>query len=81
MEFVSQLDEVEEGDLLVTNGLDGIYPKGLPIGPVRRVGRGQGIMRTITVTPRVKFNRLEEVLVLLVSEIYLPDMPSGKGEQ
>ena len=76
MEFVFQLDEVDEGDLLVTNGLDGIYPKGLPIGPVRNIGKGQGIMRTITVTPRVKFNRLEEVLVLLTSEIDLPEMPA-----
>jgi len=77
MEFVSQIDEVQEGDLLVTNGLDGIYPKGLPVGPVVKLGRGQGVLRTITVDPRVKFNRLEEVLVLLTSRIDLPGVADG----
>lgn len=75
MEYVSRLDDVQKGDLIVTNGLDGIYPKGLPIGPVYRIAQGQGILRRITVEPRVKFNRLEEVLVLLSSEISLPETP------
>ena len=69
MEYVSQHDDVQVGDLIVTNGLDGIYPKGLPVGPVERVAPGQGEMRIIAVTPRAKFNRLEEVLILMSSEI------------
>ncbi|MFQ5700675.1 MAG: rod shape-determining protein MreC [Acidobacteriota bacterium] len=73
MEYVSRLDDVQEGDLIVTNGLDGIYPKGLPIGPVRRVGEGPGVLWTIMVKPRVKFNRLEEVLILLTNAIELPE--------
>lgn len=69
MEYVSRHDDVVEGDLIVTNGLDGIYPKGLPVGPVERVVSGQGEMLVIAVTPRVKFNRLEEVLILMASAI------------
>lgn len=69
MEYVSLHDDVQEGDLIVTNGLDGIYPKGLPVGPVARIAPGPGEMRVIAVTPRVKFNRLEEVLILMSSEI------------
>jgi len=68
MEYVSIHDDVVEGDLIVTNGLDGIYPRGLPIGPVEQVGEGQGTLRLIAVRPRVRFNRLEEVLILLVEE-------------
>lgn len=79
MEYVSRLDDVREGDLIVTNGLDGIYPKGLPVGPVRRVGQGKGDLRTITVLPRVKFNRLEEVLILLSNEIEVPETAPAKA--
>lgn len=79
MEYVSQHDDVQEGDLIVTNGLDGIYPKGLPVGPVERIAPGPGEMRIIAVTPRVKFNRLEEVLILLSSEIGTGATPGPEG--
>ena len=64
LEYVSMLDDVEEGDLLVTSGLDGIYPKGLPVGIVQDVKPGPAGLRLIGVEPRVRFNRLEEVLIL-----------------
>jgi len=75
LEYVSMHDEVAKGDLLVTSGLDGIYPRGLPVGRVETVEPGRGILRSITVEPRVQFNRLEEVLVLLRSDIPLPEVP------
>jgi rod shape-determining protein MreC len=68
LEYVSTLDDVKDKDLLVTSGLDGIYPKGLPVGRVGELGPRAGLLQTITVVPRVEFNRLEEVLVLLQAE-------------
>lgn len=65
LEYVSTLDDVKDKDLLVTSGLDGIYPKGLPVGRVAELGPRAGLLQTISVVPRVEFNRLEEVLVLL----------------
>jgi rod shape-determining protein MreC len=68
LEYVSTLDDVKDKDLLVTSGLDGIYPKGLPVGRVGELGPRAGLLQAITVVPRVEFNRLEEVLVLLQAE-------------
>lgn len=64
LRYVSTLDDVQPSDLLLTSGLDGIYPAGLPVGVVAEVGEGAEMLRSISVVPRVEFNRLEEVLVL-----------------
>ncbi len=65
MEYVSNLDDVEVGDTVVTSGSDGIYPKGFVIGDVALVQRGPGLYRTIHVRPRIRFGDLDEVLVVL----------------
>ncbi|MFP4030152.1 MAG: rod shape-determining protein MreC [Desulfococcaceae bacterium] len=55
-----------ESQVLITSGLDGIYPKGLRIGRVQTVNpRGTGIFQEIQVLPFVDFDTLEEVLVIL----------------
>ena len=64
MEFVGDLAEVEVGDVVVTSGLDEIYPKGTMIGVVSAVGGTKGLTRYVQVRPEVDFQRLEEVLVL-----------------
>ena len=58
--------EVATGDLVVTSGLDRIYPRGISVG--RIVGRpeGQGLQRRFEVRPTVDLMRLSEVLVLKV---------------
>jgi rod shape-determining protein MreC len=66
MELVSNLQDVKPGDLVVTSGVDGIYPKGYAIGWVEAAERGRGLYLTISVRPAVDFNSLEEVLVVLV---------------
>ncbi|HKY31267.1 MAG TPA: rod shape-determining protein MreC [Candidatus Polarisedimenticolia bacterium] len=76
LQYVSTLEEIAEGDLLVTSGQDGIYPKGLPVGVVSRLGQGRGILRSIAVTPRADFRKLEEVLVMLRGDIPLPEAPA-----
>jgi rod shape-determining protein MreC len=72
LEYVSNLADVEPGDLVVTAGTDGIYPKGFPIGLVETVERGAGLHKKITVRPVVDFSNVEEVLVLLS-----PPAPEG----
>lgn len=65
MEFVPGTADVKPGDLVVTSGIDRIYPKGFVIGTVERVERGPGTYHEITVRPAVDFSRLEDVLVVL----------------
>jgi rod shape-determining protein MreC len=65
MDFVSNLADVKPGDVVVTSGADGIYPRGFRIGSVEHSERGEGLSLTITVRPSVDFRALDEVLVVL----------------
>ncbi len=65
-EYVLRKDDVRVGDIVVSSGLDGVYPKGLRIGRVSRViKRNSGIFQAVEVEPYVNFNKLEEVLVVV----------------
>lgn len=65
MDLVSNLADVQPGDLVVTSGADGIYPRGFNIGRVESSERGSQLYRQITVRPLADFRALEEVLVVL----------------
>jgi rod shape-determining protein MreC len=65
LDYVAETDDVAEGDVLLSSGLDGIYPKGFVIGRVQAVSRANGRFRQILVEPAVNFGSLEEVLVVL----------------
>lgn len=54
-----------EKDTIVTSGLGGIYPKGLPIGTIEKVEPNQyGLASVADVIPAADFGRLEYLLVL-----------------
>jgi len=65
LEYVSEVSDVVVGDLGVTSGIDGIYPKGFTIGYVESVEKNGPAYRRITVKPAVNFSSLETVLVVL----------------
>jgi rod shape-determining protein MreC len=65
LEYVSEVADVAADDIVVTSGIDGIYPKGFIIGKVEAVERSGGAYRRITIRPAVDFSSLEEVLVVL----------------
>jgi rod shape-determining protein MreC len=65
LKYVSERADVAEGDVVVTSGFDRIYPKGLVVGRVSYVGEGSGLLKEIRVEPSARFDRLEEVLVVL----------------
>jgi len=65
LEFVLRKEDVQVGDVVVTSGLDHVFPKGLRIGAIKEVaGETNEMFYTITVTPFVDFEKLEELLVL-----------------
>jgi rod shape-determining protein MreC len=64
LEYVAETADVVVGDVVVTSGIDGIYPKGLTVGRVESVDKN-GAYRQISVRPAVDFSSLEEVLVVL----------------
>ncbi|MGH7681832.1 MAG: rod shape-determining protein MreC, partial [Candidatus Eiseniibacteriota bacterium] len=68
--YVSSQEDVKVGDLIVTSGLGGIFPGGIRIGTVSKVGlEDNGLMKEISVKPAVNFRTLEEILVYLPSSL------------
>jgi rod shape-determining protein MreC len=66
MDF-KQEDEVLAGDLVMTSGLGGVFPKGIIIGTVSNVIMNpSGLMKAAQVTPAVRFDTLEEVYVMVL---------------
>ena len=66
MDYVSEVADVMVGDLVVTSGIDGIYPKGYRHrARSNRWRRAAGLTRGLAVKPAVDFTSLEEVLVVL----------------
>jgi rod shape-determining protein MreC len=65
MEYVSEVADIVTGDVVVTSGIDGIFPKGFVIGRIEAVEKSGGAYKKITVRPAVDFSSLEEVLVVL----------------
>jgi rod shape-determining protein MreC len=64
LNYVSNLEDVVEGDVIVTSGMDGIYPKGIAIGRVASVRNGPRLFKLVTVEPAANLERLEEVFIL-----------------
>jgi len=66
LRYVRLESDIRRGDEVVTSGLDGIFPRGLPIGRIASVSKGeQGLFLEARVTPAVNFSEIEEVLVVL----------------
>lgn len=69
--YVSAREDVKKGDWVMTSGLGGIFPEGVRVGTVARVGIAEsGLTKEISVKPAVDFRSLEEVMVY---------MPEGSG--
>jgi rod shape-determining protein MreC len=76
MKYVPSLGDVVVGDVVVTSGLDRLYPSGLVVGRVRSATRGTGLFKEILVTPSAQFNTVEEVMIVRTP---LPDDTMTQG--
>ena len=80
MQYVQQNQDVKEGDDIVTSGIAGIFPKGLPIGKVVAVKNNRArLFQEIYIKPYANYSKLEEVLVVLEERPIVSDgRTSGK---
>jgi rod shape-determining protein MreC len=76
LEYVSETSDVATGDVVVTSGIDGIYPKGFVIGTVDAVEKNGPSYRSISIRPAVNFSSLEDVLVVTSAVSSAP--PTGR---
>ncbi|MFQ5525292.1 MAG: rod shape-determining protein MreC [Thermoanaerobaculia bacterium] len=64
MEFVPLQEEVMVGDRVLTAGIDGVYPRGIPVGTVVSVAAGSELFHQITLVPEVDLGHLDQVFLL-----------------
>lgn len=66
LKYVARAEDVQGGDVVVTSGLGGIFPRGLVVGTVVSVDKKEfGVLQDVQVAPAADFQRLpEEVLVV-----------------
>ncbi|HEY6369373.1 MAG TPA: rod shape-determining protein MreC [Candidatus Sulfotelmatobacter sp.] len=65
LERVMSDEQVPVGETVLTSGGDQIFPKGLPVGTVTKVGKGKDLFLNIKIKPAANLSKLEEVLVLV----------------
>jgi rod shape-determining protein MreC len=76
--------DIKEGDLVITSGKDGVYPKGLRLGVVFAVYKDPvDLFQKIEVKPLVRLSALEEVLIIKRGGAALDDeaAPQPSAEQ
>ncbi|RAL23502.1 rod shape-determining protein MreC [Lujinxingia litoralis] len=67
--YLSEGDELQTGDVMVTSGMGGIFPRELIVGTISEVSESRrGLFQEVIVTPAVDFSRLEEVFVITGAE-------------
>ena len=70
LKYVKRSEDIQEGDRLITSGIDGVFPKGMMVGTVIKVSKQHiGLFQSIEVLPAVQSARLEEVLVVAVARV------------
>jgi rod shape-determining protein MreC len=80
LRYVERNEDVQVGDQVVSSGMGGVFPKGILLGRVQEVVRGNsGLFQTVEVEPAVDFSRLEEVLVVMQRPPEGPEEPGAKG--
>lgn len=68
LQYALRADSIQEGDLIITSGTDGIFPPGLVVGTVKELKKhAHGMFQTAEIVPAVDLNKLEEVLILPLS--------------
>lgn len=64
LDFLPQQADVRVGDRVVTSGIDGIYPRDLPVGVITAVAHGEELFYDLHLEPAVDFGVLDQVYLL-----------------
>lgn len=65
LKYIRQADDVQVGDLILTSGFSGTFPKGLVVGEVVKIEKSrENFFKYVEVRPKMDIQRLEEVLLV-----------------
>lgn len=74
--------EIRIGDTLITSGIVGGFPKGLPVGHVMRITyESENVAQSVTIEPWIDHRRLEEVMVILSPDPELATIAEVGGQK
>ena len=80
MTHISKEAPVREKQVVVSSGLGGVFPKGLPVGRTTKIEiESNGLEKYAVIRPFVDFNRLEEVMVIKTVFVGNELSPSAGG--
>lgn len=70
LKYVRRTEDVKVGDIVITSGLAGVFPKGLILGTVESVKKEEtGLFQEIRISPAADVTKIEEVLVVLTKKV------------
>jgi rod shape-determining protein MreC len=76
LRFMPTNADVKDGDVLVTSGIDGVYPPGLAVAKVTRVENKSGdAFARISCQPMAGIDRNRQLLILLAENKFPPPPP------
>jgi rod shape-determining protein MreC len=79
---LSKRVEIRIGDTLITSGIVGGFPKGLPVGRVMRITyESDNVAQTIDVEPWIDHRRVEEVMVIFSQDKELEKIVETAGPE
>lgn len=65
LKYLDRTEDVQQGDIVITSGLAGIYPRGIEVGTISQIlSKGYGLYQYAKVLPKAPVNRLEDVLII-----------------
>jgi rod shape-determining protein MreC len=65
LDYIDDDNDLKQGDMFLTSGLDRVYPKGLPVGTIVSIGPRRGLLKTVDIRPSADLGRLEEVICIV----------------
>ncbi len=80
LRFMSAVTDIQNGDRLVTSGIDGTYPAGLPVADVVRIERDAEHTFSRAVCQPVGGVERGRYVLVLVNEMARPPLPADAGK-
>ena len=76
LRFMGSNSDVQQGDLLTTSGVDGVYPSGLPVAQISKIERrAESAFAKIYCTPRALVTGARHVMVVKPVSAQIPARP------
>lgn len=86
LRFIAANADIQKGDILVTSGIDGVYPAGLPVASVLQVEtKSTDAFARIICLPKAGVDHHKQLLILLLEQNITPhpkpENAAGKGSK